>query len=192
MDRRKFLKNGLLGAAGAGALSALPGKLTAQSKASTAGFVTRPLGKTGVKLPVVSMGVMNSNNENLILAALDGGILHLDTAHGYQRGTNEVAIGKVLQGRPRDSYFIATKVPGDPRDNRTGNFSAETTGRDRSSRSSTSACSGSAWIYVDILYLHNVQTKEAVLFEPLMTASGTDQEKRQGPLHRGHDPHQRT
>jgi predicted aldo/keto reductase-like oxidoreductase len=169
MDRRKFLKNGLLGAAGAGALSALPGKLTAQSKASTAGFMTRPLGKTGVKLPVVSMGVMNSNNENLILAALDGGILHLDTAHGYQRGTNEVAIGKVLKGRPRDSYFIATKVPGEPRDNRTGNFSAETKAEPFLQKFDLSL-QRLGLDNVDILYLHNVQTKEAVQFEPLMKA----------------------
>ena len=167
MDRRKFLKNGLLSAAGA--LAALPGTLKAQSKASTAGFITRPLGKTGIKLPIVSMGVMNSNNENLILAALDGGIIHLDTAHGYQRGTNEVAIGKVLKGRPRDSYFIATKVQGDPRDNRTGDFSSETKAEPFLQKFDLSL-QRLGLDNVDTLYLHNVQTKEAVQFEPLMKA----------------------
>jgi predicted aldo/keto reductase-like oxidoreductase len=169
MDRRKFLKNGLLGVAGAGALAAVPGRLKAQGKASTSGFITRPLGKTGVKLPVVSMGVMNSNNENLILAALDGGIIHLDTAHGYQRGTNEVAIGKVLKGRPRDSYFIATKVQGDPRDNRTGNFSPETKAEPFLQKFDLSL-QRLGLDNVDTLYLHNVQSKEAVQFEPLMKA----------------------
>lgn len=180
LDRRSFLRQGLLGAAaGVTAMSSLPSALRGRQKPFTApagkaaegGFITRPLGKTGVKLPIVSMGVMNSNNENLIKAALDGGIVKLDTANGYQRGTNEVVIGKVLQGRPRDSFFIATKVPGQPRD-RQGNFSAETTAE--------------AWLkdfdislqrlgldYVDIVYLHNVQTREAVLFEPLMKALET-------------------
>ncbi len=180
LDRRSFLRQGLLGAAaGVTAMSSLPSVLRGQQKPFTAptgkaaegGFITRPLGKTGVKLPIVSMGVMNSNNENLIKAALDGGIVKLDTANGYQRGTNEVVIGKVLQGRPRDSFFLATKVPGQPRD-RQGNFSAETTAE--------------AWLkdfdislqrlgldYVDIVYLHSVQTREAVLFEPLMKALET-------------------
>ncbi|MCX6560863.1 MAG: aldo/keto reductase [Candidatus Aminicenantes bacterium] len=177
LGRRSFLRSGLIGAAGLGTLASIPSALGARQKpymapagkAKESGFLTRPLGKTGVSLPIVSMGVMNSNNENLIKAALDGGIMMLDTANGYQRGTNETVIGGVLKGRPRDSYFLATKVPGEPRDRQTGNFSAETTAE--------------AWLqkfdvslqrlgldYVDIVYLHNVQTREAVLFEPLMKA----------------------
>ncbi len=175
LDRRSFLRNSLAGAAGLGALSALPSALRGQqsytapaAKAKAGGFLTRPLGKTGITLPVVSMGVMNSNNENLIQAALDGGICHLDTAHGYQRGTNEGVIGKVLKGRPRDSFFIATKVPGEPRD-RQGNFSAETTAETWTKKFELSL-QRLGLDYVDIIYLHNVQTKEAVLFEPLQQA----------------------
>jgi hypothetical protein len=184
MDRRSFLKNGLQGVAGAAALSALPSSLRAGQKAFTApagkaaagGFITRPLGKTGVKLPVVSMGVMNSNNENLILSALDAGIVHLDTAHGYQRGTNESVIGKVLKGRPRDSFFLATKVPGEPR-SRTGDFSAETTAESFLQKFDLSL-QRLGLEYVDVLYLHNVQTREAVLFEPLLKA--LEQAKKSG------------
>ena len=92
----------------------------------------------------------------------------MDTAHGYQRGTNEGTIGKVLKGRPRDSFFIATKVPGEPRD-RQGNFSAETTA-DAWTKKFELSLQRLGLDYVDIIYLHNVQTKEAVLFEPLMKA----------------------
>jgi uncharacterized protein len=175
LDRRSFLRNSLAGAAGLGALSALPSALRGQqsftapaAKAKEGGFLTRPLGKTGIILPVVSMGVMNSNNENLIQAALDGGICHLDTAHGYQRGTNEGVIGKVLKGRARESFFIATKVPGEPRD-RQGNFSAETTAETWTKKFELSL-QRLGLDYVDVIYLHNVQTKEAVLFEPLQQA----------------------
>lgn len=176
LDRREFLKKGLLGAAGAGALAAVPSLLKAGPQdafaaphKAKADFIIRPLGKTGIKLPVVSMGVMNSNNENLIQAALDSGIVHLDTAHGYQRGTNETAIGKVLKGRPRDSYFLATKVPGEPRDRATGNFTADTTEGPFLQKFDLSL-QRLGLEYVDILYLHNVLTRDAVLFEPLMNA----------------------
>jgi len=182
LDRRQFLKNGLLGVAGAGALAAVPAALKGgqQTVASTqatpaapavnkADFIIRPLGKTGVKLPVVSMGVMNSNNENLIQAALDGGVVHLDTAHGYQRGTNEGVIGKVLKGRPRDSYFIATKVQGEPRDRRTGEFSAETKPEAFLEKVDLSL-QRLGLDHVDIMYLHNVSMRSSVLFEPLMEA----------------------
>jgi hypothetical protein len=169
LARRSFLKKGLLGAAGLGALSALPPELRpAARQAKESGFIKRPLGKTGLTLPVVSMGVMNSNNENLIKAALDSGIVMLDTANGYQRGTNETSIGRVLKGRPRDSFVIATKVPGEPSD-RQGNFTAETKAEPWLKNFEVSL-QRLGLDHVDIIYLHDVRTREAVLFEPLMTA----------------------
>ena len=176
IDRRSFLKNSLMGVAGAGVLAAAPSALRGEQKFTapktdpkTGGFVTRKLGKTGVTLPIVSMGVMNADNENLVRATLDAGLVHLDTANGYQRGRNEEMIGKVLQGRPRDSFFIATKVQGDPRDGRTGLFSAETTGEKFLEKFEISL-KRLGLEYVDVLYLHNVMQRDSVLFEPLMKA----------------------
>jgi predicted aldo/keto reductase-like oxidoreductase len=177
IDRRSFLKNGILGVAGMGAMTAIPSALRAgpqkftapKTEAKTGGFVTRKLGKTGITLPIVSMGVMNADNGNLVRATLDAGIVHLDTANGYQRGRNEEMIGKVLQGRPRDSYFIATKVQGDPRDGRTGLFSPETTGAKFLEMFEISL-KRLGLEYVDILYIHNVMQRDSVLFEPLMKA----------------------
>jgi hypothetical protein len=178
IDRRSFLKNGLMGVAGIGALSALPAALKGRQKSFTAptgdikrdGFIYRKLGKTGVTLPIVSMGVMNSDNENLIRAALDAGLIHLDTAHGYMRGRNEEQIGKVLKDRPRDSYVIATKVPGEPvADNRTRLFTAETKAEPFLEKFDLSL-KRLGLDYVDALYIHNVIYRDAVLFEPLMKA----------------------
>jgi len=180
IDRRSFLKNSLLGVAGAGALAALPSALRGGQKVFTApkaetkkdGFIYRKLGKTGITLPIVSMGVMNSDSENLIRAVLDAGLVHLDTAHGYMRGRNEEQIGKVLQGRPRDSFFLATKVPGEPVDGRTRMFSAETKAGPFLEKFDLSL-KRLGLEYVDILYLHNVTSRDAVLFEPLMKALET-------------------
>ena len=40
----------------------------------------------------------------------------LDTAHYYQRGRNEEAVGQAVKGRPRESYCVATKGRPDARD----------------------------------------------------------------------------
>ncbi|MCJ7613025.1 MAG: aldo/keto reductase [Candidatus Aminicenantes bacterium] len=173
MKRRSFIQTSVAGLAGIGAKGATGAgrRLFGMSEEAAGGkkFITRKLGKTGYVLPVVSMGVMNSDNPDLVRAALDGGLIHLDTANGYQRGTNEAMIGKVLVGRPRDSYVIATKVPGVPRDRKTGLFSPETTAETFLTMFDTSL-KRLGLEYVDILYLHNVQKRESVLFEPLLQA----------------------
>ena len=111
MGRRSFLRRGLVGLAGLGVTSvsfaSAVGALQTGTKTKD-GIITRKLGKTGITLPVVSMGVMNADNDNLVRAALDAGLNHLDTAHGYQRGRNEEMIGRVIKGRSRDSFIIST------------------------------------------------------------------------------------
>jgi len=176
VGRRQFLKKGLAGAAGFGVLT-LSGQASVAKEALPTGenkspFPTRVLGRTGIRLPIVSMGVMNSDNENLVRASLDSGLIHLDTAHGYQRGRNEEMIGRVLKGRPRDSFVIATKVPGEPRDRRTGLFSAETKAEPFLQKCDLSL-QRLGLDHVDILYLHNVQYRDSVLFEPLLKALET-------------------
>jgi hypothetical protein len=124
LKRRTFLKKGLTGLAAVGAVpgalkaAALGAGATAPAGAgqTAAKPIIRTLGKTGLKIPVVSMGVMNADNPAVVQAALEAGIVLLDTAWGYQRGQNEKMIGQVIAGRPRDSYMIATKVPGLNRD----------------------------------------------------------------------------
>lgn len=173
MKRRSFLQTSVAGLAGVGALGAagfgkrILGSSTESPRSKK--FITRPLGRTGFVLPIVSLGVMNSNDPDLVRAALDGGIVHLDTANGYQRGTNETMIGQVLKGRPRDSYVISTKVPGIPRDRDTGVFSADTKA-ETFLRMFETSLKRLDLEYVDILYLHNVLRKESVVFEPLLKA----------------------
>jgi len=163
LNRRDFLKVGLTGLVATGATSLLladgqkKGK-EAQKKPQTSsepqppggrreGFIYRTLGRTGVVLPVVSMGVMNADNPELVRAALDSGLVHLDTANVYQRGRNEEMIGQVLKGRPRDSFFIATKVKEDEKFMELLDLSLKRLGLE----------------YVDILYLHNLSKRDNVL-----------------------------
>ena len=72
--------SGLAGAAGLAAFNRsafAAGSETAEDK-----VIYRTLGKTGLKVPVVSFGVMRSDNDALVKAALDGGIRLFDTANG--------------------------------------------------------------------------------------------------------------
>lgn len=149
LDRRAFLRRGLIGLAGAGA-AAVPfasarGRQTAAAGKSP--VITRKLGRTGIVLPVVSMGVMNADNDDLVRAALDAGLFYLDTAHGYQRGRNEEMIGRVLKGRPRGSFVISTKVWEDDKFAGLLDLSLQRLGLD----------------HVDILYVHGLGSRKEVL-----------------------------
>lgn len=156
LKRRDFLKVSLTGLVTTGAAALLLADDKKKAKDSKEpqppggrreGFIYRTLGKTGVVLPVVSMGVMNSDNPELVRTALDSGLIHLDTAHGYQRGRNEEMIGRVLKGRPRDSFFIATKVKEGEKFTEMLDLSLQRLGLD----------------YVNILYLHNLTSRNNVL-----------------------------
>jgi len=171
-SRRRFIKKSAAGLAGA---AVLPSVLSANqpSPSPEAGkkrkMIYRFLGKTGLKLPIVSMGVMNADNPKLVRAALDEGIIHLDTAHVYQRGRNEEMVGKVVKEVPRDSFVVATKVVGNASDRKTGLYTKDTDPNVFVKDFETSL-KRLGLEYVDILYLHSVKNRQATLFEPLMNA----------------------
>lgn len=127
----------------------------------------RTLGRTGIQVPLVSMGVMNADNPNLVRAALDGGIVLLDTAHGYQDGRNEEMLGTVLAGRRRDSFILCTKVFVGTLDRKTGRFGAGTRGDEIGEKLDISL--GRLGVdHVDVLYLHAQSLRDSVLDERVM------------------------
>jgi len=177
LKRRTFLK---LGATGLTTLTLPLGKqaFSGPSLQEKKGkFIYRTLGKTGLKVPIVSMGVMNADNPNLVQAALDAGILFLDTAHTYQRGRNETMIGQVIKGRPRDSFYIATKVPGPSRDKSLAELPSREMKKAFLEKFETSL-KRLGLDYVEIFYLHNITTAKDALFEPMLEA--LQQAKKEG------------
>ena len=94
MGRREFLKSTAAGLGGIVCIGTNATGSPAKEQEKTEGKITyRTLGKTGMKLPVITMGVMNTSNPALVRAALSNGLYYLDTAQTYQRGTNESMIG---------------------------------------------------------------------------------------------------
>jgi len=171
LKRRAFLKRGLTGLAAVGAIPgavkaaalapAGSGKAGASETQAQAKPIVRTLGKTGLKIPVVSMGVMNADNPAVVQAALDSGIFMLDTAHVYQRGRNEQMIGQVVKGKPRDSYMIATKVPGPGKDRSMQGLEGEALQKNFLDKFDLSL-ERLGLDHVEILYLHNNSTREDV------------------------------
>jgi len=172
-NRRHFLKTGITGIAGMAFLpaAAKAGLSRAQDKETATKIITRKLGKTGLELPLVSMGVMNADNPNLVRAALDGGMLLLDTAHYYMRGRNEEMVGEAVKDRPRDSFVIASKAR------------ASTVDRSRIEGAEDREETAESFIqkveislkrlqmdYIDILYLHSAASKEDALKDQIAEA----------------------
>jgi len=67
-----------------------------------------------VEMPLQGLGTWEYNDtvaEAAVTAALDMGYTHIDTALGYD---NQEGIARALKAtsRPRDSYFITSKIPG--------------------------------------------------------------------------------
>lgn len=109
-NRRRFLKNTLLAATGAGLVSKgyTQSAKNPKNGSENKKFIYRTFGKTAIEIPIVSMGTGNTNNPNLVREALDQGVKLLATSEAYQNGNNETMVGSVLKDRPRDSYMIMT------------------------------------------------------------------------------------
>ena len=69
----------------------------------------RTLGRTGMKITIVSMGAMRTSEPAIFRAAFDKGVNYIDTARGYMDGRNEGMVGEALKGY-RDRVYVATKV----------------------------------------------------------------------------------
>ncbi|MBN2482194.1 MAG: aldo/keto reductase [Bacteroidales bacterium] len=160
-NRRGFLKSSALGAAGAIISSSALGNPLAKQRQNLP-VITRKLGKTGLELPIVSFGVMRSDNANLIRSALEMGYVHFDSAYSYMGGRNEQMLGEVFKEYPRDSFVISTKVQADGIDRRTGALGPGST-KEAFLAKFEESLGRLQMDYVDIFYFHQPPNREVVL-----------------------------
>jgi len=115
-SRREFLSRavsgmasiGFLGVSGRVLTSSGQKKLTQDPKKK---IIYRTLGKTGIRLPIVNMGVMNSLDSELVKKSYEIGVRHFDTAAWYMRGRNEEMLGNAIKElNVRDKVIIGTKI----------------------------------------------------------------------------------
>jgi predicted aldo/keto reductase-like oxidoreductase len=164
ITRRGFLMTGI---AGAGMAALSPSVISVASSARSEDIICRTLGRTGLKVPVISFGVMRSDNPGLCKAAYNKGIKLFDTANGYQGGNNETMLGNLFREYPRDSFIIATKVK--PGRDRNGKPNDETS-PDSFLKMFGTSLKRLQMDYVDILYVHGIDTTELLEYKPVINA----------------------
>jgi predicted aldo/keto reductase-like oxidoreductase len=102
-----------MGIASVGLAGATPDSAAAQPvpHSGSGQPIQRTLGRTGVVLPVVSIGAMNSDSPALYHRAYDLGIRHFDTAEVYLQGRSEEVLGRFIKERGvRDEICLSTKI----------------------------------------------------------------------------------
>jgi predicted aldo/keto reductase-like oxidoreductase len=171
LNRRSFLRNTSIGVLGAGLYGneCLATNIKNQKNELPRKLVYRTLGKTGIRVPVIGMGILTSGSPALIKAALDAGITHLDSTAGQpQQIRNEEMIVEVLKGRPRESVIYGTKIHL-PQDYKTGLYEKTATEKEFTGYLDA-ALKRLQMDYVDILYHHMVSRRESAFYEPVMKA----------------------
>jgi predicted aldo/keto reductase-like oxidoreductase len=171
-SRRKFLSSSITGFTATAFAGAFPRAVLAQQTDESSNepqneIIHRELGKTGIKLPIVGMGVMNANNPELIPASYDLGVRHFDTAALYQYGRNEQMVGhEIKKMGVRDKVVIATKILHrvqrdilDPKKAKAELIKALDSSLTRLQTD-----------YVDILYIHSIYTLDDLTNSELLEA----------------------
>ena len=101
LSRRDFLGAGLLA-----------GSLALGARAATDPLPRRPLGRTGLELPILGLGTACAGQSTAVSRseAIDQGLTLIDTARGYDKA--EDALGLALAGR-REQVVLTTKAGGE-------------------------------------------------------------------------------
>jgi aryl-alcohol dehydrogenase-like predicted oxidoreductase len=153
LTRRSFVRT-VLGTTALGVSGVLkPLETIAASAGEIRAMPVRPLGRTGHKVRIFSLGGQATLEQEgktdeavaIVNRAIDLGVNYIDTSHRYGNGISETYIGTVMATR-RKEVFLATKT------------------RERSYDGSMRALEGSLkrlqTDHVDLWQLHNVRTQE--------------------------------
>jgi aryl-alcohol dehydrogenase-like predicted oxidoreductase len=110
MDTRMLNRRELL--FGAAALPAARAAAPGEWRNRQSGLAYRRLGRTNFMISEVVMGgnTIGPDNYEHVLEAADMGLNYLDTAPAYRQGKSEEGYGRVLKARPRDKFFLNTKI----------------------------------------------------------------------------------
>ena len=132
MDRRDFIKSGLLAAA-VGAVSGPKAIAQEAERQATREQLSkdilnynpqmqyRPMGRTGVSVSALGFGMLRLPMKNghvdfdqttpMVRRAIEGGVNYIDTGRVYLGGESEQAVGKALAGGWRDRVYVTSKMP---------------------------------------------------------------------------------
>ena len=171
-SRRDFLKKGIIGISGAALIPGMLNKTNAGAvtfNPSGDDLVHRTLGKTGLKVPVISMGVEGANSAGIIKAAYEGGIRMFFSATYYGEGNNEKLLGDAVKGLPRETLIIGSAVIPKGVDHRGGLYTGEST-YEAQIKTAEDSLKRFGMDYLDFMLLPYAGKRESIFFEPLLRA----------------------
>ena len=173
MDRRTFLKTTGIGSASMALSAGIPENLLASESANggkKSEMPTRILGKSGIPVPILSLGgsLDFTTNQNLLRIGFNMGINFWDTGDTYANGKSEIGIGQYFNKYPEDrkEIFICTKV-------------LEKYTPQEVSDSIDSSLEKMQTDYLDLFLFHNISTVESLTPEIMKLA---EQKKKEGKI----------
>ena len=140
---------------------------TEKEPASKDNLVSRKLGKTGIELPVVSIGTGDTSDPGLIRAALDAGVKLFATSQYYGEGRNEKMVADVIKERGRNSAIIMTSAMPEGFNHKEGIFN-ENAGVESFINKFEESIKRLG--YVDIFLLPFMAKRESVFYAPYLNA----------------------
>jgi predicted aldo/keto reductase-like oxidoreductase len=171
-SRRDFIRKSLIGISGAALVPGMINKTyagTGTLNPSSGDLLHRPLGKTGLKVPIISMGVEGANSAGIIKAAYEGGIRMFFSATYYGEGNNEKLLGDAIKDLPRDTLIIGSAVIPKGVDHRGGTYTGEST-YDAQIKTAEDSLKRFGMDHLDFMLLPYAGKREGVFFEPLLRA----------------------
>ena len=173
LDRREFMKSSLVSALSGGVflnsfnrtrtINNLFEKDSRKKEEDENKIEYRKLGSTGYNASLLGFGAMITTDPAVLERALDMGVNYVDTARGYQRGNNEIWIGKVIKNRRKD-LFLTTKEKANSKQSLLDGAEESLKALDTD--------------YVDALLAHGLSSRRDVLNEDII--SGFEQLKKEG------------
>lgn len=150
IKRRKFLQT-----IGAASVGSMVGGIVKPADADAAAMKvgTRSFGRTGIQVPILSLGTMfdTGANQLLLRQAVKWGVTYWDTAQWYNKWGSEMGIGKYLSKYPEDrkKIFLVTKSARRDADGLTAEFN------DSLNNLKTD--------YIDLFFVHSVKNAKKEL-----------------------------
>jgi len=176
--RREFLKKGLAGVCGAAVIPSVLGPRPAQgasaaTSSSAAGAIPalpgRPLGKTGLVTPLISMGTAEAPSVEFIRQGYDAGIKFFFSATYYGHGNNERLVGQALKDLPRDSFAVGTAATAEGTNTRGGTLPKDLKAESYV-RTAEDSLKRFGLDHVDMLFLPFAEKREFIVFDPVLEA----------------------
>jgi predicted aldo/keto reductase-like oxidoreductase len=138
------------------------------------------LGYGCMRFPTKNGKIDEEQSFKLLREAVDGGVNYFDTAYVYHNGQSEEFTGRFLKTLPRDSFYIATKMP---------IWAVESL--DDAKRLFAEQLERLQVDYIDFYMLHDLKMERFEKLEPLGVYEYCRQLQKEGKIrHLGHSSHE--